>query len=187
MTTFLLLLAAILTGQLVSWFLFLAARSNSQFPDKGPRRVVMHYCTSIKLAAVVLPGMVIVLLLLLLDRPELVSDGAGRVLMWMMPLLALLAGAIAIEAWTRQILLDDEGIHSHSWFGSHELRWDEVTQVRYDRWLKMIIVEGGQRRLLINPSLSGLAVFELLLFERVEKSRFEAAIPAFVAIHRGAY
>ena len=188
MATFLLLVATILTSQLVSWFLFRAARGNRDFPDAGPRTLVMHYCGSIRLAAVLLPGVVMGLLLMLVNDPVALGSAARQVLVWLLPLAALGAGALAIEAWTRRILLDDDGIRSRSLFGETRLGWEEIDEVSWDRWLKMVVVRGRDgRRIRVNPSLSGLGMFELLLLERVERRRLTRAMPGFDALRRGAY
>ena len=188
MATLLLLLAAILTSQLVSWFLFRAARGNRDFPDAGPRTLVMHYCGSIRLAVVLLPGAVMGLLLMLLDDPLLLAPAARQALMWLLPLVALGAGILAVEAWTRQVLLDDDGIRSRSLFGERRLGWREVDEVSWDRWLKMVVVRGRDgRRIRVNPSLSGLGMFELLLRERLDHRRIARAMPGFDALRRGAY
>ena len=188
MATFLLLLAAIFTAQLISWFLFRAARAARDFPDVGPGAVVMHYCPSMKLAALVLPLLVMVLLLVLLDSSELLAAPYRQGLSWIMPLLAIAAGGIAAEAWTRRVVLDEAGIRSHGVLGDVAIAWDEITDVSWNRWAKMIVVRSRDGSVIrINPSLSGLSMFELLLFERVERKRFEQAIPAFLALHRGAY
>ncbi len=188
MATFLLLLAAIVTAQLVSWFLFRAARAARDFPDAGPRRVVMHYCSSIRLAAVVLPAIVLVLLVMLLDSPAIGSAASRQWLIASFPLVALLAAAIAAEAWSRRIVLDDVGMHSASVWGRSEIGWDSIARVSWNRWLKMLVVTANDgRRLWVNPSLSGLSMFQLLLFERVDRRRLDGAIPGFIALGRGAY
>ena len=188
MATLLLLLAAILTSQLVSWFLFRAARGNRDFPDAGPRTLVMHYCGSIRLAAVLLPGAVMGLLLMLLDDPAVLGPAARQALMWLLPLVALGAGALAVEAWTRQILLDDNGIRSRNLFGERRLDWREIDEVAWDRWLKMVIVRGKDgRRIRVNPSLSGLGMFELLLLEQLGHERITKAMAGFDTLRRGAY
>ncbi len=188
MATFFLLLAAIVTAQLVSWLLFKAARGTRDFPDAGPRAVVMHYCTSIKLAALVLPLIVLVLLLVMVNDTTLLTASYRQLLGWILPVLAIAAGGIAAEAWTRQVVLDDAGIRTHGVFGTAQIPWEAISDVSWNRWTKMIVVQGRNGTVIrINPSLSGLSMFELLLFERVARQRFEKAIPAFLAIHRGAY
>ena len=187
MATLLLLLAAILTAQLIAWFLFRAARAARDFPDAGRGRVVMHYCGSIRLAAVVLPAGVIVLLLVLLESPA-IDAAMATWLMPVLPVLALGAGALAAEAWSRRIVLDDEGIHATSVWGRVDVPWSAIRRVAWNRWLKMVVITADDgRRLWVNPSLSGLSMLQLLLFERVDRSRLAEAIPGFVAIGRGAY
>ncbi len=188
MATFLLLLAAIVTAQLVSWLLFKAARGARDFPDAGPRAVTMHYCASIKLAALLLPLIVLVLLLVVVNDNTLLAAPYRQVLGWTLPLLAIGAGAITAEAWTRQVVLDDDGIRTRGVLGTVQIPWEVISEVSWNRWTKMIVVHARDGAVIrINPSLSGLSMFELLLFERVERKRFEKAMPAFLAIHRGAY
>lgn len=188
MATFFLLVAAIITAQLVSWLLFRAARGAHDFPDAGPRAVVMYYCPSIKLAALVLPLIVLALLLVVVNNAALLAAPYRQVLSWILPLLALGAAAIAAEAWSRRVVLNDAGICAHSLLGEQRISWDAISDVSWNRWTKMIVVRSEDGAVIrINPSLSGLSMFELLLFERVSRQRLEQVIPAMLALHRGAY
>ena len=184
MATFLLLLLAILTSQLVSWFLFRAARNAADFPREREGKVTMQYAPAIRMAALVLPMTALLLLVYLVSDPGHPFDSGVRTfLLWSMPVLLTAAAAITAEAHVRRIYLDDQGLCSCSVFGERCVSWDDIDSVTFNRWLKLIVVHSKDgEKLAVNPSLSGLAVFELMLFERVERHRFRSAIPAFLAL-----
>lgn len=184
MATFLLLLLVILTSQLVSWFLFRAARNAADFPLERKGKVTMRYAPAIRMAALVLPMTALLLLLYLVSNSSSTMDsGVQTFLLWAMPVLLIAAAAITAEAYVRRIYLDDTGVCSCSVFGEKCVSWNEIDSVTFNRWSKMIVVHAkGGGKLAVNPSLSGLAMFELMLFERVERDRFRSAIPAFLAL-----
>jgi hypothetical protein len=189
MATFLLLLLAVLTSQLVSWFLYRAARSETACPQATTGQFVMHYSPSLRMAATVLPAIALLLLVVLVFfSAGIIAAGTRTLLLFLMPLLLIGAAAIVAEAFGRYIVLDDKGIRAYSVFGERSIRWEEVSRVDYNPWRKLIVVYAvSGQRVSINPSLSGIALFELMLFERVERDRFNAAIPGFLAIQRGSY
>lgn len=179
-----LLLIAAIVSELTMSFLARAARHFPLNPGGG-REIVLRYADTLKLAAIVFPTAVFLMLAVPLFKTGLAGIESSVLTLALILSITLIGIAVALEAFFKRVLLDEEGVQLLGVFGNGAIPWKEIESVTYNRWLKMFTIHSWDgARLRINPSLSGIGFFEALLWERVDEARFRQARQGFMQVAR---
>jgi len=175
-----LMLIAAIVSILTKHFLARAARHSPVVGGEAGCTVILKYASTLKLAAVVFPATVFMLLAASLLEADPAHLESPLIAFSIILFIALVSAVVVLEAFYKEIILNQQGIQLIGKFGEVEIFWEEIESVTYHHGFKMFTVHAWDgRKLQVNPSLSGVENFESILQERLEPIRFRQALRGF--------
>ena len=175
-----LMLIAAIVSELTKRFLAKSALHSPPVIAENERTILLKYASTLKLASVVFPTTIIVMLASPLFYVDFVGYESPLTTLFVILFIALAGVVLILEAFFKRVILNEEGIRLVGKFGEAEIHWKDIETVTYNHWLKMFTVRAWDgRRLRINPSLSGIQFLESILWEQVETVKFQQALRGF--------
>ena len=175
-----LMLIAAIVSELTKSFLAKSALHSPPIIDDSERTIILEYASTLKLASVVFPTTIIIMLASPLLYADFVGYESPFTTFSVILFIALAEVVLMLEAFFKKIILNQEGIRFVGMFSEDEISWKDIESVTYNHWLKIFTVRAwDDRRLRVNPSLSGIQFLESMLWERVETIKFQQALRGF--------
>ena len=174
------MMIAAIVSELTRSFLAKAACHSPPSSNENGRNIILKYASTLKLATLAFPTTVFLMLASPLFYSGSTSLKSPLITLSLMLLIALIGAVVMLEAFFKNVILNEKGIHLVSVFSEVEIFWDDIESVTYNHWLKIFTVrawDGTQLR--VNPSLSGIQFLESILWERVEIIKFRQALHGF--------
>lgn len=175
-----LMIIAAIVSELTKRFLAKSALYSPLIIDDNERTVILEYASTLKLASVVFPTTIVLMLASPLFYVDIASLEFPYIAFSAILFVTLVGIVLMLEAFFKRVILNEEGIRLIGKFGEVEIFWKDIETVTYNRWLKIFTIHAWDgRQLKVNPSLSGIQFLESMLWERVETIRFRQALRGF--------